>query len=99
MMEDRLSYMVEQIGSLDKVVKYYKKDSEEEFRTYFRYFERREVEFRNAKENCRWCRNHPRSSKLFQKIPAADLPFFGVELEVAQIVVTQKFPMTTSKSN
>jgi peptidyl-prolyl cis-trans isomerase SurA len=29
MMEDRLSYMVEQIGSLDKVVKYYKKDSEE----------------------------------------------------------------------
>jgi peptidyl-prolyl cis-trans isomerase SurA len=33
MMEDRLSYMVEQIGSLDKVVKYYKKDSEEEFRT------------------------------------------------------------------
>jgi peptidyl-prolyl cis-trans isomerase SurA len=39
MMEDRLNYMVEQIGSLDKVVKYYKKDSEEEFRTYFRYFE------------------------------------------------------------
>jgi hypothetical protein len=38
--------MVEQIGSLDKVVKYYKKDSEEEFRTYFG---RREVEFRNAK--------------------------------------------------
>jgi peptidyl-prolyl cis-trans isomerase SurA len=75
MVEDRLSYMVEQIGSLDKVVKYYKKDSEEEFRTYFRYFERRKVEFRNAKENCRWCRNHPRSSKLFQKIPAADLPF------------------------
>jgi hypothetical protein len=24
---------------------------------------------------------------------------FGVELEVAQIVVTQKFPMPTSKSN
>ena len=35
MMEDRLNYMVEQIGSLEKVVKYYKKDSEEEFRTYF----------------------------------------------------------------
>jgi peptidyl-prolyl cis-trans isomerase SurA len=33
-MEDRLNY-IEQIGSLDKVVKYYKKDSEEEFRTYF----------------------------------------------------------------
>jgi peptidyl-prolyl cis-trans isomerase SurA len=30
--------MVEQIGSLDKVVKYYKKDSEEEFRTYSQIF-------------------------------------------------------------
>jgi peptidyl-prolyl cis-trans isomerase SurA len=39
MMEDRLSYMVEQIGSLDKVVKYYKKDSEEEFRTYSQILE------------------------------------------------------------
>ena len=32
LMEERLSYMVEQIGSMEKVVKYYKKNSEEEFR-------------------------------------------------------------------
>jgi peptidyl-prolyl cis-trans isomerase SurA len=59
--------MVEQIGSLDKVVKYYKKDSEEEFRTYSLIFERREVEFRNAKENCRWCRNHPEEVRNYFK--------------------------------
>jgi peptidyl-prolyl cis-trans isomerase SurA len=35
MMEERLSYMVPQIGSLDKVIKYYKKNTEEEFRSYF----------------------------------------------------------------
>ena len=35
MMDERLNYMTEQLGSIDKVVKYYKKDSEEEFRTYF----------------------------------------------------------------
>ena len=35
MMDDRINYMVEQIGSLDKVIQYYKKNSEEEFRTYF----------------------------------------------------------------
>jgi peptidyl-prolyl cis-trans isomerase SurA len=35
MMEERLSYMVTQIGSLDKVIKYYKKNTEEEFRSYF----------------------------------------------------------------
>jgi peptidyl-prolyl cis-trans isomerase SurA len=34
MMEERLSYMVTQIGSLDKVIKYYKKNTEE-FRSYF----------------------------------------------------------------
>jgi peptidyl-prolyl cis-trans isomerase SurA len=33
--EERLSYMVTQIGSLDKVIKYYKKNTEEEFRSYF----------------------------------------------------------------
>ena len=35
MMEERLNYMVEQIGSMDKVVQYYKKNSEEDFRSYF----------------------------------------------------------------
>jgi peptidyl-prolyl cis-trans isomerase SurA len=29
------SYMVTQIGSLDKVIKYYKKNTEEEFRSFF----------------------------------------------------------------
>ena len=35
MMDDRLNYMIEQVGTLDKVIQYYKKNSEEEFRTYF----------------------------------------------------------------
>ena len=35
MMDERLSYMVGQIGSMEKVIKYYKKNSEEEFRSYF----------------------------------------------------------------
>ena len=35
MMQERLTYMTEQIGSMEKVIKYYKKDSEEEFKSYF----------------------------------------------------------------
>ena len=35
MMDDRINYMVEQIGSMDKVIQYYKKNTEEEFKTYF----------------------------------------------------------------
>ena len=35
MMEDRLTYMVENLGSMDKVVEMYKKSSEEELRSTF----------------------------------------------------------------
>ena len=35
MMDDQINYMVEQVGTLDKVIQYYKKNSEEEFRTYY----------------------------------------------------------------
>ena len=32
-MEEQLSYMIEQLGSMDKVIKYFKKTTEEDFRT------------------------------------------------------------------
>jgi peptidyl-prolyl cis-trans isomerase SurA len=92
MMDERLSYMVEQIGSMDKVVKYYKKNSEEEFRSYFFDVLKEQkltTEMRNkivadveiTPEEVR---------NFFKKIPVADLPVFGAEMEVAQIVVTPK---------
>jgi peptidyl-prolyl cis-trans isomerase SurA len=92
MMEDRLSYMVEQIGSLDKVVKYYKKDSEEEFRTYFSdILKEGKLSSEMQKKIVDGVEITPEEVRnYFKKIPAADLPFFGVELEVAQIVVTPK---------
>ncbi|MCK8141883.1 peptidylprolyl isomerase [Flavobacterium sp. I-SCBP12n] len=92
MMEDRLRYMVEQIGSMEKVVQYYKKDSEEEFRSYFsdilkegRLTSEMQKKIVDAVEiTPEEVRNY------FKTIPKNDLPFFGVELEVAQIVVTPK---------
>ncbi len=92
MMEDRLNYMVEQIGSLDKVVKYYKKDSEEEFRTYFAdILKEGKLSSEMQKKIVDGVEITPEEVRnYFKKIPAADLPFFGVELEVAQIVVTPK---------
>ncbi|MFV8370368.1 peptidylprolyl isomerase [Flavobacterium sp. LB2R40] len=92
MMEDRLNYMIEQIGSLEKVIQYYKKDSEEEFRTYFSDILKEgklSTEMRNkiiadVEITPEEVRNY------FKTIPKADLPYFGVELEVAQIVVTPK---------
>ena len=92
MMEDRLSYMVEQIGSLDKVVKYYKKDSEEEFRTYFSdILKEGKLSSEMQKKIVDKVEITPEEVRnYFKTIPKEDLPFFGVELEVAQIVVTPK---------
>jgi peptidyl-prolyl cis-trans isomerase SurA len=92
MMEDRLNYMIEKIGSLEKVVQYYKKDSEEEFRTYFSDIlkegkltsEMRNKIVAGVEITPEEVRNY------FKTIPKTDLPTFGVELEVAQIVVTPK---------
>lgn len=92
MMEERLSYMVEQIGSLDKVVKYYKKDSEEEFRTYFSdILKEGKLSSEMQKKIVDKVEITPEEVRnYFKTIPKEDLPFFGVELEVAQIVVTPK---------
>ena len=92
MMEDRLNYMIEQIGSLDKVVQYYKKDSEEEFRTYFSdILKEGKLSTEMQKKIVDAVEITPEEVRnYFKTIPIADLPFFGVELEVAQIVVTPK---------
>jgi peptidyl-prolyl cis-trans isomerase SurA len=92
MMEERLSYMVEQIGSMDKVVKYYKKNSEEEFRTYFfDVLKEQKLTSEMQKKIIDGVEITPEEVRnFFKKIPTADLPSFGAEMEVAQIVVTPK---------
>jgi peptidyl-prolyl cis-trans isomerase SurA len=92
MMDDRLNYMIEQVGTLDKVIQYYKKNSEEEFRTYFfdilkenKLTEEMQKKIIDAVEVT------PEEVRtFFKKIPTAELPVFGSEMEVAQIVVTPK---------
>ncbi len=92
MMDERLNYMVEQIGSMDKVVKYYQKDSEEEFRTYFfDVLKEQKLTEEMRKKIIDKVEITPEEVREFyKKIPTADLPVFGAELEVAQIVIKPK---------
>lgn len=92
MMDDRLNYMVEQIGSMDKVVGYYKKKNEEEFRTYFfDILKEQKLTSEMQKKIVDAVEITPEEVRnFFKKIPTADLPTFGAEMEVAQIVVTPK---------
>ncbi len=92
MMEERLTYLVGQIGSMEKVVQYYKKDSEEDFRTYFAdILKEGKLTSEMTKKIVDAVEITPEEVRnYFKNIPKDDLPTFGVELEVAQIVVEPK---------
>jgi peptidyl-prolyl cis-trans isomerase SurA len=92
MMDERLNYMLEQIGSMDKLVQYYQKDSEEEFRTYFfDVLKEQKLTSEMTKKIVEKVEITPEEVReFFKKIPTEDLPVFGAELEVAQIVVKPK---------
>ena len=91
-MNDQLNYMVEQIGSMDKVVKYFKKNSEEEFRSdLFDIIKMNKLASEMQKKIVDQVEITPEETRTFFKnIPQNDLPVFGSEMEVAQIVITPK---------
>ncbi|CAC9975123.1 MULTISPECIES: peptidylprolyl isomerase [Flavobacterium] len=92
MMEERLNYMIQQVGDINKVVEYYKKSSVEEFKTYFADIlkeqklasEMRDKIVKDVEITPEEVRN------FFKKIPKDELPTFGAEMEVAQIVTEPK---------
>src|SRR3970040_1030512 len=91
-MEDKINSMVGQIGSMDKVVKYYNKSSEEEFRSYFFDIlkEQRLISEMQKKIIGEVEITPEEVRNFFKTIPKEELPVFGAEMEVAQIVVTPK---------
>lgn len=92
LMEERLAYMVEQLGSMDKVVKYYKKDSEADFRTYFfDILKEQKLTAEMQKKIIGEVEITPEEVRnFFKRIPKEELPVFGAEMEVAQIVIIPK---------
>ena len=88
-MNSQIDQMIEQVGSIDKVIKYYNKKNLEDFKTYFfdvvkmdkltNQMQRRIVdEVEITPEEVR---------TFFTAIPKEELPVLGAEMEVAQIVV------------
>ncbi len=88
-MDEQLGVMVEQIGSMDKVVKYYNKKNAEDFKTYF--FDiikmNKLVAAMNRKivDDIEITPEEVRS--FFNKIPKDEIPTIGSEVEIAQIVI------------
>ncbi len=91
-MDQQLDYMVEQLGSMDKVVKYFKKTNEEDFRTdFFEILKQQKLSSDMQQKIVGEIEITPEETRnFFKKIPENERPTFGAELEIAQIVVKPK---------
>ncbi len=91
-MDEQLNYMVEQLGSMDKVVKYFKKVSEADFKTELSEIIRmNKLASSMQKKIIDGTEITPEEVRnFFKRIPANELPIFGAEMEVSQIVVVPK---------
>jgi len=91
-MSEQIAYMVEQLGSMEKVVKYFKKDNEEDFRSeLFDVIKTNKLTMEMRKKIIDAVEITPEETRnFFKTISQDELPVFGAEMEVAQIVITPK---------
>ena len=90
--DQTIDYFISQIGDIDKVLEFYKKEDEQAFRQEL--FEINKVNQLSQKMQSKIVEDFevtPDEVKVFfNSIPKEDLPIFGSELEVAQIVIKPK---------
>jgi peptidyl-prolyl cis-trans isomerase SurA len=88
-MGQQIDAMVEQVGSLDKVIAFYKKKNEEDFKSYF--FDVIKLnKLTNQMKNkiVDEVEITPEEVRnFFKEIPEDEIPVFGAEVEVAQIII------------
>lgn len=91
-MNQQIDYMVEQLKSMDAVVKYFKKNSEDEFKTeLFEILKQQKLASEMQKKIIDPIQITPEEIRnFFKKIPESERPMMGTELEIAQIVVAPK---------
>ena len=91
-MSSQIDYMVEQLGSMERVIKYFKKSNEEDFRTeLFEILKQQKLAMEMQRKIVDGIEITPEETRnFFKKIPEAERPVFGAELEIAQIVITPK---------
>lgn len=93
MMEEKIGVLIEQTGgTIDKLVKFYKKNSEEEFRSYFfDILKMNRLTSEMQRKIVDKVEITPEEVRNFFKgIPKDSLPVFGDEMEVSQIIIQPK---------
>jgi peptidyl-prolyl cis-trans isomerase SurA len=99
-MNQQIDYMVEQLKSMDNVVKYFKKNNEDEFKTeLFEVLKQQKLASEMQKKIIDPIQITPEETRnFFKKIPESERPMIGTELEIAQIVITPKVSATEKQA-
>jgi peptidyl-prolyl cis-trans isomerase SurA len=88
-MNEQINYFTEQIGSVDKMLKYFKKKNLESFRTELaELIKNQKLTMQMQKKIVDEVQITPEEVRqFFNNIKKDELPVFGAEMEVAQIVI------------
>lgn len=88
-LNEQIDAAVEQIGSMEKVVKYYKKKNEEDLRShFFDVVKLNKLTTQMQKQIVDKVEITPEEVRnFFKEIPQDEIPIFGSEVEIAQIIV------------
>lgn len=91
-MDQQMDYMLEQLGSMEKVLQYFKKNNEEDFRSdFFEILKQQRLASEMQQKIIGEIEITPEETRnFFKRIPENELPQFGAELEIAQIVIKPK---------
>lgn len=91
-LEEQLGYMVEQLGSMEKTIAYFKKNSEEDFRADLsEIIKMNKLTSEMQRKIVDEVTITPEEVRNFyKKIPESERPTFGAEVEVSQIVINPK---------
>ncbi len=96
MVDQQISQMVGQIGSMEKVLNFYKRDTEDDFRKeLFDINKQRELSSRMQQKIVEDVEITPDEVRAyFENIPEEERPFFGDEVEIAQIIIKPEIPQS-----
>ncbi|MEG9326970.1 peptidylprolyl isomerase [Salinimicrobium catena] len=94
--DQQLAYMTQQVGSMEKVLEFYKKDNEAEFRAeLFEINRQNKLASEMQRKIVDAVEITPEEVReFFRSIPEDERPVFGDEVELAQIIVKPEIPQS-----
>lgn len=92
--DQKLAYMAQELGSMEKVLEFYKKDNEAEFRSeIYQIIKQNQLASEMQRKIVDAVEITPEEVRtFFTSIPKEERPVFGDEVEIAQIVVKPEIP-------